>query len=109
MKNHVYNTDLLLKPYRDEIDFLDRKIVELLVNRFQVIHKVAAIKAEHAIEATIKERVLEVINNATEYAAELSDDDDLIGEIYHQIVSLSCSLEDDIINAKVEKISASKG
>jgi chorismate mutase len=97
------NINLLLKPYRDQIDHLDRQIVELLVSRFQVIHKVAAIKYQHNIEAIIQERVQEVINNATEYAAELSDDDDMINKIYHLIVSLSCSLEDDIIHAGIKK------
>ena len=91
--------ETLLKPHRDRIDGLDQKIVELLCERFKVIHEVGALKARHNIPSTINERVKFVIDNAAEMAAEQGDDDDLIREIYHMIVELSCSLEDDIIAA----------
>ena len=89
----------LLAPFRSQIDHLDKSIVELLVKRFEIIHEVGVIKAAHNIPATLPDRVSEVITNASEYAAELSNDDDLIKEIYNLIVALSCSLEDDIISA----------
>lgn len=89
----------ILKPFREQIDHLDKQIVELLVKRFEIIHEVGVLKAAHNIPAILNDRVSEVINNVTEHAAELSNDDDLITEIYSLIVDLSCSLEDDIINA----------
>lgn len=89
----------LLTPFRTQIDHLDKNIVELLVKRFEIIYEVGTLKAAHNIPATLPDRVSEVITNASEYAAELSNDDDLIKEIYNLIVALSCSLEDDIIKA----------
>lgn len=94
----------ILKPFRTEIDALDQEIVTLLVKRFDVIDRVAHIKAEHRIPAILEDRVREVIDNAARHAANLSSPDvDFIREIYTLLVTISCNKEDEFLSMQTKQ------
>ncbi len=89
----------ILKPYRARINTLDRQIIDLLRQRYDVIEEVGALKAARGIAATLPDRVEEVRENAAKMAAESGLDADFIRKLYAQIIEHSCDLEDKIINA----------
>jgi chorismate mutase-like protein len=84
----------ILKPYRERIDALDEKLVDLLVEREQIIREVAELKAAHDIPAVLPDRVDEVRERAVARAVEKGADENYIREIYKKIISLSCDLEE---------------
>lgn len=86
----------ILKPYREKIDALDDKLVDLLVEREQIIREVAALKAENNIPAVLKDRVDEVRERAVARAVSKGADENYIREIYTKIIGLSCEMEEDI-------------
>lgn len=103
----------IMKPYRDRIDALDDKIVDLLIERVGVVREVAKIKSLHNIPAVIEERIAEVIDRA-EMMLEGSidgeqgeDDADRIREIYALIVVICCDLEEELM-VRANKGTASK-
>jgi 4-amino-4-deoxychorismate mutase len=89
----------ILKPYREKIDNLDRQIIELLRQRYEVIREVGHLKAHESIPSVIKERVDEVRENAARLAAEKGLDEEFIGHLYAQLIEHSCNLEEEIIQS----------
>lgn len=87
----------ILKPYRERIDALDKKIVDLLVERSGIIREVADVKYEHDIPATLQYRVDEVRENAANDAEAKGLDPDLVRQIYAILIAYSCDLEDGIM------------
>lgn len=84
----------ILKPYRKKIDELDARIVDLLSQRFNIIHDVAALKKREGIPAVLEDRVREVIDNASAKAGRHEDE---IRELYTLLVTISCDLEENIM------------
>lgn len=84
----------ILKPYRAEIDALDAQIVDLLIQRLDIIHQVAAVKKREKIPAVLEDRVREVIDNA---AAKAGRHEDEVREVYTLLVTISCDLEEKIM------------
>lgn len=89
----MVETSVLLKPYRDRIDALDARIVDLLAERFGVIREVADLKAARGIPAVLPDRVDAVRENAAARAAALGIDPDLTRRIYTLLIDHSCALE----------------
>ena len=87
----------ILKPYRDRIDALDDKIVDLLAERLGVIREVAALKYEHGIPAVLQDRVDAVRERAAARGAEKNVDPELVRELYRRLIQFSCDLEDKIM------------
>lgn len=94
-ENQIKNT---LKPYRERIDILDKKIIDLLRARYDVIEEVANIKIRDNIPAVLQYRVDEVRENAARMAAEQGLDESFIRELYARLIEHSCKLEDKIKN-----------
>ena len=84
----------ILKPYRARIDELDDKIVDLLKQRYDIIHEVAALKARENIPAVLEDRVREVIDRAASRAGIHEDE---MREIYTLLVTISCDLEEKLM------------
>lgn len=89
----------ILKPYRARIDALDDKIVDLLKNRLDIIHEVAALKARENIPAVLESRVREVIDRAGIRAGRHEDE---VREIYTLLVTICCDLEEKLIPQHTE-------
>lgn len=97
----------ILKPYRARIDDLDRQIIDLLRQRYDVIEEVGHLKAHEGIEAILQDRVDEVRENAARMGAEKGLDEDFIRKLYAQLIEHSCDLEDKIKSNLKEKAKAS--
>jgi chorismate mutase-like protein len=75
-----------LATYRQQIDSLDQRIVELLEERAQVVEKVGAIKREAHLPVTVPGREQQVIEKAEELAKGGPLPAEAIGRIYQKIV-----------------------
>lgn len=89
----------VLEPYRKQIDDIDRQLLELLKQRFDVIDLVKVIKQQHDIPAVLPDRVDEVRNNAVARAEEIGLDPDFVHHIWTQIIDASCEREDNYMKA----------
>lgn len=90
----------ILKPYRDRIDALDRQIIDLLRQRYDVIEEVGHLKAVNNIEAVLPDRVDEVRENAVSMAIEKGLDGEFIRDLYARLIAHSCDLEETIKSRK---------
>lgn len=89
-------TKILMAPYRRRIDELDRQIIQLLRERYDVIEEVGEFKTHKNIEPILQDRVDEVRENARTMAAEQNLDADFIADLYAQLIAHSCALEEKI-------------
>ena len=91
----------VLKDFRARIDALDDKIVDLLLERFNIVREVAKVKGDHNIPTVVEDRIKEVINRVGDRAGE--DNEDIICEIYALIIAIAHDVEDEI-NGRAESI-----
>jgi len=84
----------MLKPYREKIDRIDDEIVDLLVAREKIIHDVAVLKKKEGIPPVLQDRVDEVRERNVDRAVTNGGDADMMREIYHTIIALSCEIEE---------------
>jgi chorismate mutase len=75
-----------LATYRQQIDSLDQRIVELLEQRARVVEKVGAIKREAHLPVTVPGREQQVIEKAQELAKGGPLPAEAIGRIYQKLV-----------------------
>lgn len=94
----------VLKPYRRQIDELDAQIVHLLKQRYDVIRKVAGVKARENIPPYIQARVDEVRENARALAKEEGIDSSFIADLYAQLIWHSCELEQKLIDQEDPRV-----
>lgn len=87
----------ILKPYRDRIDELDDRIVDLLAERLEIVRDVGALKAREGIPAVLPERVEAVLTRTAARAADSRLDPGLVRGLYAALVEYCCELEEDII------------
>lgn len=95
----------ILKPYRDRIDELDRKLIHLLRERYDVIEEVGELKLRENIEAVLQDRVDEVRENAAALAKEKGMDEDFIRDLWARLIDHSCTLEEEIKQGRYKKAS----
>ncbi|MDY0029347.1 MAG: chorismate mutase [Pseudobdellovibrionaceae bacterium] len=95
----------IMKPYRDRIDAVDDKIVDLMIERLGIVREVAQIKLKNKIPAVIEERIAQVIDRAGDRVeaaipGEIGEDDaDRIREIYALMVVICCDLEEELMES----------
>ena len=89
----------ILGPYRDLINSIDKEIIELLRQRYDVIEQVGQIKAREGIASVLQDRVEEVRERAAAMAAERGLDEVFIRDLYAQLIAHSCNREEEIIQA----------
>lgn len=93
----------VLKDFRNRIDELDEKIVDLLAARTDIIREVGQFKFENDIPAVLQNRIDEVRENAAARAARKGLDPDLIRHLYRLLIEYSCDLEEEIKQELVNK------
>jgi chorismate mutase len=86
----------ILKPYRQRIDDLDDRIIDLLVERTGIIREVGHLKFNNNIPAVLQDRVDEVRERATARAAAKGLPADIVRRFYAELIQFSCDLEDEI-------------
>ena len=95
--------DKILRPFRDEIDSLDKEIVDLLVKREKIIREVANVKFDNNVPAILKNRVNEVLVHVKSHAQKKGTDGQYVEKIYTDIIHASCDLETIIFTNKKTK------
>lgn len=96
----------IMKPYRAQIDALDDKIVDLLIERIGIVREVAKTKSVHGIPAVLEDRIAEVIDRAGDRVEAAldgeqgEDDADRIREVYALLVVICCELEEELMEKK---------
>ena len=86
-----------LKPLRNEIDQLDRQIVDLLAQRADIVRRVVKVKNEHNIPVVIPERINEVLDHVAGSAADKNLSPDVARAIYKILIDYACAMEKDIL------------
>ncbi|MCJ8336898.1 MAG: chorismate mutase [Pseudomonadales bacterium] len=75
-----------LTGMRDEIDSIDRNIITLLGQRFQMTEKIGRYKAENALAATDLVREASQFKQLKRLATELQLEESLVEKIYKCII-----------------------
>lgn len=86
----------LLKPYREKIDAIDDRIIDLLVERFDIVRAVGDLKREKSLNVVQSARVVEVIERNAKNAAARDFDPDVIRQIYTILIDYAHRLEHKI-------------
>lgn len=89
-----------LKPYREKIDALDDRILDLLASRTEIVREVGVVKARDNITLVQTARVEEVIERCASIGAAKGLNPDMIRRIYTLIIDESHRMEGEIIEAK---------
>ncbi|MCB9987813.1 MAG: chorismate mutase [Rhodospirillales bacterium] len=89
----------VLKPYRDRIDDLDDRIVDLLAERYAIIREVGHFKAGEDIPPILEDRVEEVRERAARRAADKGLDPDFVRQLYTLMIDYAHDIEKEIIKA----------
>ena len=82
---------------RAEIDLLDEQIVRALARRFAVCRDVAELKARSGIPMMQPQRVSLVKRRAIELARQYGLPVEVVDQLYDQMVTAICAMEDEII------------
>lgn len=93
-----------LKIFREKIDIIDDKIINLLVERFKIIEDVSELKKNNDIEVIQESRISEIIEKAKNKALKNEIDPVIFQKIYLNIIDLACDLEKKIIENKIRRI-----
>jgi len=93
----------ILKPYRKELDGLDRQILKLLGKRFGIIRKVAKIKTKYDLPSFLHERVEEVRNSRVALGKKYGIDPQFVHALYSSIIYQSCAMEDELKTKLLKK------
>ena len=85
-----------LKPIRDEIDQIDKQLIELFTRRMECSKKVAQYKLENGMKIFNAEREQQVLDSVAEKAGEYSGSAKLL---YSTIMELSRALQHDMLGS----------
>lgn len=88
-----------MKQFRAKIDRLDKQIIALLGQRYDIVRKVAAHKKEHNIPVVLADRVEEVKENAARLGADYNLDPDFMRDLYSLMIDHACACEANLIES----------
>jgi chorismate mutase len=86
----------LLDKYRKQIDKIDKKIIDYLAKRYQVVKKVGFFKKKKGLKPFDKKRFQEVLKTRISFAEEKGLPKELIKKIYQIIHQFSLEIEKKI-------------
>lgn len=98
--NNSERVKKMMTPYRERIDTLDDALLDILVQRLQVVAEVGHFKHEHKIPIVIPERMAQVSERAAARGADKGLDPQFVRELYERIVQAGIALENDVIAKK---------
>lgn len=87
-----------LRRLRLDIDASDRKLVELLAARFEIVERVAQLKAQHGIPARIQSRIRTVIERREAAGRGLGIPRMATAAIWKAIVEQCCQYEEILMS-----------
>ncbi|WP_425293266.1 chorismate mutase [Halobacterium rubrum] len=81
--------DMTLDELREEIESIDREIVDLIARRTYVAETIADVKAEQGLSTTDESQEEAVMERAGENAAAFGVDDNLVKAIFRLLIELN--------------------
>jgi len=87
-----------LRACRRRIDAIDDQIVDLLVQRFGICQKVAAIKHRNAIAVRLPDRIAEVRARCAARASASGVSGDFVARFYDLLIEETCLTEERLID-----------
>ncbi len=88
--------ELILAPYRQQIDAIDAALIQLLAQRFAVAQQVATLKKQHNLPARLPQRIAQVQQQAQQWAAEQGVPVALVQHIWQQLIEFTCQYEEQL-------------
>ena len=82
-------SEMNLDELREEIQSIDREIVELIAQRTYVAESIAAVKREHGLPTTDESQEDAVMERAGENAQRFDVDDNLVKAIFRLLIELN--------------------
>lgn len=89
-----------LSAYRETIDSIDEKLIELLGRRYAVCREVARLKKQRNIPMMQTGRVEQVKERCVALAERHGVDPRFVRELYTLIINEACRIEDHIIESR---------
>jgi chorismate mutase-like protein len=87
-----YTTEL--SGFRDEIDAIDRALVELIAKRFKVADRVIEVKRAKNIPAALPDRIEQVVQNNLRNAKDTKVPSQTIEKIWRTLISETIAYEE---------------
>jgi len=91
----------VLQALRDELDALDRTLLETLRQRLDCCCRIGLHKRDHAIPMMQPHRIGVVQERAATFAAEHGMNPEFLRTLYELVITETCRLEDEIIGTPV--------
>jgi len=85
-----------LQHYREQIDDLDNKILDLVAQRFQIVREVGALKTAQNIKIVQTQRVQEVLDRVSAMAHDNNIPTSLIYDLYMSMIEQAHQIETEI-------------
>ena len=98
---HPYRLKIMdsLEKFREDLDRVDKQLVELLVRRLDICSEVAKFKKAHGIPMMQPHRVEYVKHRCANLAVSHGLDSEFITRLYTLIINEACRLENEIIDS----------
>lgn len=87
-----------LEKYREQINSLDRQLIDLFAKRFDIVRAVGKLKAEKGIAVVQSERAAAVTERAVQMGLEKNLDEDFIRGLYKSMIDLAHVMEHEIVD-----------
>jgi len=87
-----------LTEFRKQLNDIDKNLIGLLGQRFNIIRDVGIYKKAHSIPMMQSNRVEEVKNRCAQMGEEYDLDGDFIRNLYGSIIDEACRIEDIIMD-----------
>jgi len=85
-----------MSDFRQRIDDIDRKIIELLSERFTVVREVGLFKRQHGIPVMQPERVRSVLENRALQAEQSGLSPELVRQLWTLFIEEACRMEEAV-------------
>ena len=79
---------------RQEIDKLDKELLNVLTKRFEFCKKIGIVKVKNGQALKVPEREEEVLNHCTQVAKELGLESNFVRKLFSLIMAQSVALEE---------------
>jgi chorismate mutase-like protein len=86
-----------LDDLRAELEAIDAELVEALARRFEVVMKVAAVKADEGIPVVLPDRIALVLDRVAALAEDKGLDGDMTRRLYRLIIDEAIAMENQHI------------
>jgi len=86
-----------LDDLRAELEAIDAELVEALARRFDVVMKVAAVKADERIPVVLPDRIAQVLDRVAALAEAQGLDGEMTRRLYRLIIDEAIAIENQYI------------